>query len=494
MTKEADSKAPSASSQPNWWRPAALFIIVATPAVASFLAIRVLGDFFYQPTGGVDRPIWIAQALGVALIVTITFQMLLRKAQKSQALGGLSSLLEVPTVGAIGVTSAIPASAPFIAAVTVAAVTSGATLPLEPPTSLAFEQPAEVVLGDSEIVGGELDVPINREVGGDKREVGGDNEPATATNAAESERSETEDQTSEDDEAGLSVSADERATTSPTNSSTTTAAPQNATTSQSGNGSSPSSPTPTTPGRPTPTSTAPGRPTPTTTAPGRTTPTTSAPGRPTPTTASPTIAAPTTAAPTIAAPTTAAPTTAAPTTTTTAAPTTTTTAAPPATPAALSGSGFVMLNPNQVASFEAGETEVDRGASVLVERGPITLSGNLEIARAGSNRSEVRRAPQVTIPAGTTVCSYYIHFDVTGGNRQIASVTFDGEILGHTNGSVGQLESTSEFELSGIDYAIDFEAANGRGDDLWINRNTANFNFKTTASERDSIRFFTTCG
>lgn len=155
-----------------------------------------------------------------------------------------------------------------------------------------------------------------------------------------------------------------------------------------------------------------------------------------------------------------------------------------------------MLNPSQVTSLAKGEVEVESGAQVLVEQGPVVLTQDLNVALAGSTQDEVVDAPAVTIPAGTTVCAYYIHFDVLPGgssSQQIATMTFSGPVLGHTDGSEDQLRDTDDFELAGIDYAIVKGAGAGQTDDLWVNGNTANFNFRTHGNNRDDVRLFVAC-
>ena len=185
-------------------------------------------------------------------------------------------------------------------------------------------------------------------------------------------------------------------------------------------------PAPTTTVRPAPTTTV--RPAPTTTV--RPAPTTTV--RPTPTTTIPTTTTTTT-----------------PTTTTTT--TTTTTIATPTVP---TGTGFVIDQLVDGISLVRGQFERN-SITLFQETGPISTSSSIGVLdyRSGQLLEGDSPAGTITIPAGTTACSYILHLDPVGLTAGTFSfrIDFGNRVLGITSPGNGNAASP-DFDLPDTNY------------------------------------------
>ncbi len=515
MNQSDEASTASDNTQSVWWSRAVFAGVVIAPAIASWVAIRLLSGLFYEPASGVNRTIWIMQAFAVAIVVTAAVQAALWRVSRAHSSSVLTALLELPAVGAIGATTVVasaPVAAPFIAALTVASVAStAASVPREIPTSLAFQDSVVVVAGIDE----ESDTQ-------DSEDEPASNEGETANGQSSADQSNADqssaDQTNEGqpnerlatDGIGIDVEpasnadapqseATDGETTVTTTSTvaprteaqavTTTSTPSRATT------TNPVTPT-TTVRRPTnalvTTTSTPSR--------GATTNTVT----PTTTVRRPTNAlVTTTTTTTTTAPTTT--TTTSTTTTTTIAPTTTTTAVKAlpiqenfvlAGPEAPSSPDVVILNPNNVTTLAEGQQATPSGFALLIEAERVTLAQNLPVSLGGAVFDELADVATTTIPAGTSVCVYFVHTDIAPGGIENpeATISFPGEVLGHTNGTTASLIATSNFALSGIDYALDNNAGTGSNDLISVDGSTIRLDFKTSFSNRDDFRVFVDCG
>ena len=204
---------------------------------------------------------------------------------------------------------------------------------------------------------------------------------------------------------------------------------------------------------------------------------------PTTTTVPPSTSSSTTVVPvttTTAAPTTTSTTTAAPTTTTT---TTTTTTVPLG--------GFELLAAADLPSdLENGTLESDTLIRVFAETPMTTLTADLTVrSHVDGEPIDLSNPPTTVLPSGSSICTWFVHSDVSVGTTLTGAFDFGEAILGFSL-SQTDVNSTSAFERAGIDYEpTGLEVS----DSLTATGTVVEVTFQLIESGRDQIRVFTAC-
>ena len=114
------------------------------------------------------------------------------------------------------------------------------------------------------------------------------------------------------------------------------------------------------------------------------------------------------------------------------------------------------------------------------------LTSSLQVQTAGAD-------PTSTIAAGTQVCVYFFHLDISRDVSNTSEIDFGLPILGFAT-SQASLNATSRFEVSGVDYAIDVEAPLEENDEIAIDGDMVLLRTLTGLGGRDHVRFFVDCG
>lgn len=152
-------------------------------------------------------------------------------------------------------------------------------------------------------------------------------------------------------------------------------------------------------------------------------------------------------------------------------------------------------------SVVTGELESDASIFVFAERSGLVLPQivNVNISLPGTSPNESgRNLSPATIPAGTRINTYYIHYDKIGtGQAQSAtgSVTFDEEILGLIIGGVGLLGTNALIGLPSTAYPPgqdhqQVELGDGSSVTLSADRRTVSVTLRVTCCA-DNIRVLT---
>ncbi|MEM9465519.1 MAG: HD-GYP domain-containing protein [Actinomycetota bacterium] len=206
-----------------------------------------------------------------------------------------------------------------------------------------------------------------------------------------------------------------------------------------------------------------------------------------PTTTVPAPATTTTAAPTTT--TTLAPTTTAPTTTTTPSPSTTTTTAAP--PSGLSGYGFLSVDPDDLPSSLAHGRLTSNDHVFVWREGATTLADPLTLRDPGvGGWVNGDGTTTVTIPAGTSLCTYHVHSDPSSwAPDMVAGIDFGGDVVGLTL-TEDDLDETEDFEVDDVDHHPD---GLGAADRLKIAGGYVEFELDSGLWTRDQIRIFVAC-
>ena len=99
-------------------------------------------------------------------------------------------------------------------------------------------------------------------------------------------------------------------------------------------------------------------------------------------------------------------------------------------------------------------------------------------------------APTTTIPAGSTVCVYFVHIDPDAPDQNFDPVIdFGASILG-VAAKTDELWATSEFEVDGVFYLPD---GLGSPDTFAISGSVLEIHSEYFAFNRDQVRVFTAC-
>lgn len=185
-----------------------------------------------------------------------------------------------------------------------------------------------------------------------------------------------------------------------------------------------------------------------------------------------------------------APTTTVAPTTTTAAPTTTTTTVAPATPVP-TGTGFTFTDPATLPP-DLGDGQLTSDTTVFVwSEGVATTAADIEL-RSFTDGVAVPgdSAATVTLPSGTQVCTYLVHADPVGPATMFtAELDFGVVPLGFAL-VTGDLETTDEFEIDGVDYQPD---GFGSSDVVTVNGTVITIDLNSSPGGRDQVRLFIPC-
>lgn len=93
------------------------------------------------------------------------------------------------------------------------------------------------------------------------------------------------------------------------------------------------------------------------------------------------------------------------------------------------------------------------------------------------------------IPAGTTVCVWFVHADTGSTPTLSATIDFGDPILGLSINNIG-LGATSEFALDNVDYDYD---STGGPDRFTVSGSSIDIHFDDLDSGRDQIRIYVGC-
>ena len=121
----------------------------------------------------------------------------------------------------------------------------------------------------------------------------------------------------------------------------------------------------------------------------------------------------------------------------------------------------------------------------------VTLEAPLDVYYARSFRASARE-PNVTIPAGTTVCSWLVRYETLteGLNSKVSpGIDFQSQILGIAYVRSG-LNATSELALDGVSYS---SAGLEQGDRVEIAGSTISFSWTAGNASIDQARVVTDC-
>jgi hypothetical protein len=175
---------------------------------------------------------------------------------------------------------------------------------------------------------------------------------------------------------------------------------------------------------------------------------------------------------------------------------------------ASSVTGTVGITETTATDLTAGQVESDSQAFYLVEQQGVTLGSDLSVGAAGTYDQANQPTFAGSIPAGSVVDSYLLHFDPvgsSGGSQQtvLGSITFDQAVLGvifsrnaGPNGEIG-LNATDDsvnfFGLAGTTYptgsglrGIFDDASDGYS--FFASGNTLSFAFSGLNNSLDEIR------
>ncbi len=173
-------------------------------------------------------------------------------------------------------------------------------------------------------------------------------------------------------------------------------------------------------------------------------------------------------------------TTAPPSTTTTTGPTDTTAPPPagPPTPTVAAGDGTFAGGMPDGADITANGPYDDDEIVFLFSEGMTTLDADLTVGGT-------------TIPAGTTVCSYYLHYSPTSSSAG-TSVTFDfgAPVLGAATNDA-DLDATDVFGATDVDYRGSRRMEGGDG--FSISGNQVSLTPWAVGNNQDDARIFVAC-
>ncbi len=169
--------------------------------------------------------------------------------------------------------------------------------------------------------------------------------------------------------------------------------------------------------------------------------------------------------------------------------------------AGIVGVGGAMQQIDAPGSVVTGELESDASIFVFAERSGLVLPQivNVNISQPGTSPNESgRNLSPSTIPAGTRINTYYIHYDKIGtGQARSAtgSVTFDEEILGLIIGGAGLLGTNALIGLPATAYPPgqdhqSTELGDGSSVTLSADRRTVSVTLRVTCCA-DNIRVIT---
>ncbi len=96
----------------------------------------------------------------------------------------------------------------------------------------------------------------------------------------------------------------------------------------------------------------------------------------------------------------------------------------------------------------------------------------------------------VTIPAGTTVCSYIVWYDPVSNNDVVTTIDFGAPVLAGAQ-SASELNDTSSFGVPGVTY--DYSRSWETDDEFNVSGNTLNITPYAVAGNADMLRVFTQC-
>jgi hypothetical protein len=140
----------------------------------------------------------------------------------------------------------------------------------------------------------------------------------------------------------------------------------------------------------------------------------------------------------------------------------------------------------------------DTSGFIFQEQSTLTLAGPATVnTQASGTYTLAAQLVNVTIPAGTVVDAYLMHFDIVSANTNfIGSVTFARPILGVFVTGAFLNTSNPAFGVPGVSYASSGRAVElngmGGGDTFTISPDltTFSFNFRTNMGI-DEVRFLT---
>ncbi len=126
---------------------------------------------------------------------------------------------------------------------------------------------------------------------------------------------------------------------------------------------------------------------------------------------------------------------------------------------------------------------------VFAESGPVVLDADLSLKMFPQDvEVDGESFFATTIPAGTSICTWYLHFDgLTRPAAASPSMEFPGQVLGFAP-QLRQLTETADFEhpVPGYDYD-----PIGVQDSIHVSGTTVDLSLSTNS--RDQIRIFTRC-
>ncbi|MGN6367815.1 MAG: hypothetical protein ACTHN5_06100 [Phycisphaerae bacterium] len=168
--------------------------------------------------------------------------------------------------------------------------------------------------------------------------------------------------------------------------------------------------------------------------------------------------------------------------------------------------GAVVLNTSPPASIISGDWESNTAIREFVEAEPKTLTQAVAVDLTAPGTSPGAADDNLspgTIPVGTVVNSYFLHFDPVGKPSTpvtlSGSITFDTPVLGlialssTLNGSIGSLGLASTTYASGSDHGMEFAPnADGTNDVLTLSADRRTVSFTVTANlNGDELRIVT---
>ena len=157
------------------------------------------------------------------------------------------------------------------------------------------------------------------------------------------------------------------------------------------------------------------------------------------------------------------------------------------------GPGTVLLDPPPP-DLGIGVVESNTETFVFLEAGPVVLNAPITVNRASAGAFDGSDNENAAIPAGTRICSYFVHGDrLNIPGRLIGSVQFSvTPILGMIY-ELAQFNATSFLEVPGTSYA--YGAAEGNDFmtlDLTPGANVATWDMRFGGAT-DQIRIITAC-
>ncbi len=158
----------------------------------------------------------------------------------------------------------------------------------------------------------------------------------------------------------------------------------------------------------------------------------------------------------------------------------------------IDSTGVTILDPAP-SNMALNAFESDITTFVVPESGCVTLPTNIVVNRQTPGSFDGGSNELVTITAGTSVASFYIHADLANSGSLLGSLTFSSAILGLIYEAPQFQATTPILGCPGITYPTPAGAFIETNDDFVLTTNTISWNFAMGGVWSDVMRVIVAC-